>query len=523
MRGFWGGTLSMFFAFFAWFSMSPVALDMAHSIDICENQRFPPEEFPNRKAFLSYTSLESEESYCRYGTVSEDGEVVDCADAAEAAEASEQLSKYNAEVLPKCICAPETHCARILLLSGALSILSGTICQMFLSGIIEFFGPVQTQATILVISALGLNAQMGVWDETSLMVASLLVGVAGASIFTSQFWCEQNFSPSVIGRVSGTSDGWGNLGAGAAQIVMIWCVMEPLTHLGLPFDTAWRFALIFPELIVLECSRWITNYCWDTPRGRYRSERTKTPAELRREILRCLADPRVLALGYQYASCFGVELVMNVVLTTHFRTYFQMDLGLACVVGGSFGLMNLFARALGGWISDYLFLAVGYRGRLWFQASVFALEGAAMITFSKIHSQSPWELVMVLLLVFSVLVQMAEGSTFAILPQVFPSRTAAASSVVSILANIGAIIVLLTIYKLFGADDPMFPYEIHALVICPAALLTVFLACPEKQEPKHPGKEPEQATFAFLQKEEESENGPEAPAAVSLEAGDNAS
>ena len=56
---------------------------------------------------------------------------------------------------------------------------------------------------------------------------------------------------------------------------------------------------------------------------------------------------------------------MNNQLATHFRTYFQMDAGSACQIlmhlkiescatgdasalAGAFGLMNLFARSLGG-------------------------------------------------------------------------------------------------------------------------------------------------------------------------------
>ena len=60
----------------------------------------------------------------------------------------------------------------------------------------------------------------------------------------------------------------------------------------------------------------------------------------------------------QYGACFGTELAMNNQLATHFRVYFQMPGGQAAALAGCFGLMNLFARSLGGIFSDALFLEI---------------------------------------------------------------------------------------------------------------------------------------------------------------------
>ena len=61
----------------------------------------------------------------------------------------------------------------------------------------------------------------------------------------------------------------------------------------------------------------------------------------------------------QYGACFGTELAMNNQLATHFRVYFQMPAGQAAALAGCFGLMNLFARSLGGIFSDALFAEIG--------------------------------------------------------------------------------------------------------------------------------------------------------------------
>jgi len=42
MRAFWGATISFFLAFLGWFALAPLALDVAKSMEICENQLYPP-------------------------------------------------------------------------------------------------------------------------------------------------------------------------------------------------------------------------------------------------------------------------------------------------------------------------------------------------------------------------------------------------------------------------------------------------------------------------------------------------
>lgn len=50
----------------------------------------------------------------------------------------------------------------------------------------------------------------------------------------------------------------------------------------------------------------------------------------------------------QYAACFGVELTVNNVAATYFSDEFDLSTSKAGIVAALFGLMNLFARSLGG-------------------------------------------------------------------------------------------------------------------------------------------------------------------------------
>merc|ERR1719487_279490 len=97
--------------------------------------------------------------------------------------------------------------------------------------------------------------------------------------------------------------------------------------------------------------------CWDTPTAKRFStaETGKTQGASMWDYVECLKDVRVVIMIFQYSACFGTELAMNNQLATHFRTYFQMKASSAAALASSFGLMNLFARSLGGISSDFLF------------------------------------------------------------------------------------------------------------------------------------------------------------------------
>merc|ERR1712036_90837 len=124
----------------------------------------------------------------------------------------------------------------------------------------------------------------------------------------------------------------------------------------------------------------------------------------------CLADFKVVVMIIQYGACFGTELAMNNQLATHFRVYFQMPGGQAAALAGCFGLMNLFARSLGGIFSDALFAKYAFRGRIWAQFLALFFEGVFLFVF------------------VSLCVQMAEGTSYGLVPSMMPDQLACVSA-----------------------------------------------------------------------------------------------
>lgn len=81
-------------------------------------------------------------------------------------------------------------------------------------------------------------------------------------------------------------------------------------------------------------------------------------------------------------------------------------------------ITNIFARALGGWISDVANRYAEMKGRMAVQFALVMFESVFIIWFS--HAKSMKEATL-LLLAFSVFVQAANGSCFAIVPYIAKS------------------------------------------------------------------------------------------------------
>jgi MFS transporter, NNP family, nitrate/nitrite transporter len=96
-------------------------------------------------------------------------------------------------------------------------------------------------------------------------------------------------------------------------------------------------------------------------------------------------DPRVWALFTIYAACFGMELTIDNIAALYFTYNFHLGLTAAGFVAGSFGMMNIFARALGGVVSDRCHKSWDLRGRARLLGGTLLCEGLALMLFSQMR------------------------------------------------------------------------------------------------------------------------------------------
>ena len=128
-------------------------------------------------------------------------------------------------------------------------------------------------------------------------------------------------------------------------------------------------------------------------------------------------DPRVWALFLIYGSCFGMELTIDNIAALYFADYFHLALTTAGFVAASFGMMNLFARALGGIVSDRFYRNWGLRGRVVLLGCTLLGEGLSLILFSQIR----WLPLAIGSMMFAGLfVKMSNGATYSVVPFINP-------------------------------------------------------------------------------------------------------
>merc|ERR1712005_36626 len=94
------------------------------------------------------------------------------------------------------------------------------------------------------------------------------------------------------------------------------------------------------------------------------------------------------------------------------------------------------ARAWGGMISDWAYTKYGMAGRKYAHCALTCGEGIALVIFSRMPSLGA---AIFMMIIFSLFVQSAEGSTFGIVPYVDPKNTGGVCGFVGAGGNIGAV------------------------------------------------------------------------------------
>jgi len=316
---------------------------------------------------------------------------------------------------------------------------SGTIFMVVLGPICDKYGSRIPMGVVLCCGAIATACTGLIRSANGLIILRFFIGLTGCAFVMCQFWTSRMFVKEVAGTANAIVGGWGNLGGGVIQLV-VGSVLFPLFKTGMSAEMAWRTVCIVPAAVGFTMGILCMLFSDDAPKGNY-SELKKRGAM---PNISAAASFRSGALNFNtwwlfihYAACFGVELTMNNAASLYFIDIFGMSTEQAGAIASLFGWMNLFARGLGGFLSDKCNRYMGMRGRLLVQFLCIFLEGLMVIAFAhtKILGLSIFVLV-----VFSTFVQAAEGSTFGIVPYVNPVSTGSISGIVGVGGNCGAIV-----------------------------------------------------------------------------------
>jgi MFS transporter, NNP family, nitrate/nitrite transporter len=309
------------------------------------------------------------------------------------------------------------------------------VARLLVGWLCDRFGPRRTYAWLLVIGSLPVMLVGLAHDYTSFLLFRLAIGAIGASFVITQFHTSVMFAPNIVGTANATAAGWGNLGGGVTQAVMP-LLFGGLLALGVGSWWSWRLAMVVPGLAMLVTGIAYYFLTQDTPSGDWSSEASSKGSATAAFRDAC-RDRRVWALAVLYASCFGMELTIDNIAAMYFVDSFQLSLSSAGLVAGTFGLMNIFARALGGIVSDRCHLHWGLRGRSVLLGVTIGLEGIALACFS----QARWLPAAIgCMLLTGLFIKMSNGATYAIVPFVNKRALGAVAGIVGAGGNVGAVL-----------------------------------------------------------------------------------
>ncbi|MGE9314969.1 NarK family nitrate/nitrite MFS transporter [Niabella sp. CJ426] len=312
---------------------------------------------------------------------------------------------------------------------------SGTIVARLLIGrLCDTWGPRKTYTALLLIGAIPVMGVGLAESYTSFLLFRLAISVIGASFVITQFHTSMMFAPNIKGTANAVAGGWGNLGGGVTNIVMP-LIFAAIVGAGYTGNEAWRQAMIFPGLMMLIAAFLYFKYTKDTPAGNFDEiERVKEKGKTDYSVLK---DWRIWALTLAYAMCFGMEITFDNVAALHFVQEYKLDQSSAGLWAGVFGLMNLFARALGGIFADRIGKSYGMRGKGILLAGVLLLEGIGLILFARAGSLP---LAIISMLSFALFLKMANGATYAITPFINEKNVGFVSGVVGAGGNLGGML-----------------------------------------------------------------------------------
>ena len=318
------------------------------------------------------------------------------------------------------------------------SVSATIIARLIIGRLCDTLGPRLSYTILLVLGAIPVMCIGFANSYETFLLFRLIIGIIGASFVITQFHTSVMFAPNVVGTANAVAGGWGNLGGGVTQLAMPLIAAAFVGAGYIDKANSWRIAMIVPGAILLVMAFVYYRFTKDTPNGNYKEIQRQTKEKKKGTFIIALKDYRTWILAVAYAACFGIEITVDNVAAVYFVDNFKATLIMAGALASVFGFMNLFARALGGIISDKVGKVYGLRGKGLLLAGFLVFEGLGIILFANAGTLT---LAIVSMLIFALFLKMANGGTYSIVPFVNKDAIGSVAGIVGAGGNIGAMLV----------------------------------------------------------------------------------
>ena len=341
-------------------------------------------------------------------------------------------------VIAKDLKLTKDQIANTIIASVAITILA----RLIIGAICDRFGPRKTYTWLMLIGALPIMCIGFAHDYTTFLLGRLAIGAIGASFVVTQFHTTQMFATNCVGAANATAAGWGNMGAGATNMLMP-LIFGGFVSLGFSEHIGWRLAMIVPGVLMLIAGVAYWFLTQDCPAGNFDELRARgeNVENAKRAVkggfwIAC-KDYRVWVLALVYGACFGIEIIIHNSAAKYFEDTYKLDLKTAGLIAGAFGGLAFFARGLGGWISDKIAKNFGLQGRSALLGMLLLGQGISMLLFATSGALAGS---IVGLMCFGVFVHMAAGGTYAVIPFINKKVLGSVAGIVGAGGNVGAVL-----------------------------------------------------------------------------------
>jgi NNP family nitrate/nitrite transporter-like MFS transporter len=317
------------------------------------------------------------------------------------------------------------------------------------------YGPRKVYTALLALGAIPVLGIALAHSYAAFLFCRLLIGSIGASFVITQYHTSVMFAPNVVGSANAASAGWGNAGGGVTQSAMPW-IFAAVLSLGVSQSVGWRIAMVAPAAMMLVVAVLYWKWTQDCPQGNYAELR-----ELGVEIesgkkggwavfKKAMGNYRAWMLFTTYGCCFGIELFVHNVAASYYVDRFKLGLQSAGLAAGSFGLLALFARAVGGIISDRVAHARGLDARTRLLFILMLGEGVGLLWFARADTAGTAVTAMI---TFGLFTHMACGSTYALVPFIDRKALGGVAGLVGAGGNVGAVAAGLLLKQLGSVQE----------------------------------------------------------------------
>lgn len=360
------------------------------------------------------------------------------------------------------------------------------LVRLVIGPMCDRFGPRKAYTGLLLVGAIPVFGVAAAQSYESFLFFRLLIGAIGASFVITQYHTSVMFAPNVVGTANAAAAGWGNSGGGVTQTVMPLILMA-IVSLGVEQAMGWRVALLVPGVLMLVMAVLYWKFTQDCPAGNFDTLRaTGLLPDTGKKVgwssfkLAC-SNYRVWMLFVTYGACFGVEIFIHNIAALYYVDRFGLSLKAAGLAAGTFGLLALFARALGGIVSDRMARSRGLDGRTLLLCALMVGEGLGLLWFSQMDQVV---LAVIAMLIFGLFTHMACGATYALVPFIDRKALGGVAGIIGAGGNVGAVAAGLLMKGTASVEQCLF------IIGC---LVTVSAACAiaVRFSPEHKSREQE--------------------------------